>query len=174
MLREHIAAYGAPPLWVDIHSSTELESYPQNYRWQNGKVWFLILLHLKVALPRRIEESSSRRKGRVSSRRRLCRSSMVVKFSFLLIREIFREIFNFGFCEIREKFGEIQNYIVKISRNTKFWQHNFEFSEIWGKFSQNTKLKISRKRKFRSHPTYVGVVWGGGELAGTALAYPPH
>ena len=37
---------------------------PQNYRWQNGKVQFLIRLHLKVALPRRIEESSSRREER--------------------------------------------------------------------------------------------------------------
>ena len=28
----------------------------QNYRWQNGKVRFLIRLHLKVALPHRIED----------------------------------------------------------------------------------------------------------------------
>ena len=41
---------------------------PQNYRWQNGKVGFCIRLHLKLALSRSIEESSSRREGRVSSR----------------------------------------------------------------------------------------------------------
>ena len=43
----------------------------QNYRWQNGKVRFRIRLYLKVALPRHIEESSSRRERRVSSRRQI-------------------------------------------------------------------------------------------------------
>ena len=33
-------------------------------------------------------------------------------------------------------FREIQNYFVKISRNTKFWQNNFEFSKIQGKFRE--------------------------------------
>ena len=40
----------------------------QNYRWQNGKVRFRIPPHLKVALPRHIEESSSRQEGRVQSK----------------------------------------------------------------------------------------------------------
>ena len=40
-------------------------------RWQNRKVRFLIRLHLKVALPRHIEESSSRWEGRVSRRRQI-------------------------------------------------------------------------------------------------------
>ena len=40
-------------------------------RWQNRKVWFLIRLHIKEALLRHIEESSSRREGRVSSRRQI-------------------------------------------------------------------------------------------------------
>ena len=44
------------------------------FRWDHRikddriEVWFLISLHLKEALPRHIEESSSRREGRVSSR----------------------------------------------------------------------------------------------------------
>ena len=45
--------------------------FPQNYRWQNEKVRFCICLHLKVALPCRIEESSSRQEGRVSSRQQI-------------------------------------------------------------------------------------------------------
>ena len=52
--------YGFQLCW-NASSSTLLYGFQsQNFRWQNGKVWFLIRLHLKVTLLRRIEESSSR------------------------------------------------------------------------------------------------------------------
>ena len=48
------------------------------------------------------------------------------------------------FREIFLEFQEIQNHFVKISRNTKFWQNNFEFRDIRGKFNEITKTKISQ------------------------------
>ena len=52
--------YGFQLCW-NASSSTLLYGFPsQNFRWQNGKVCFLIRLHLKVTLLHRIEESSSR------------------------------------------------------------------------------------------------------------------
>ena len=38
------------------------------------------------------------------------------------------------FKEIFLELHKIQNYLVKITRNTKFWQTNFEFREIRGTF----------------------------------------
>ena len=45
--------------------------FSKNYRWQNGKVRFLICLHLKVALLRCIEESSCGQEGRMISRQQI-------------------------------------------------------------------------------------------------------
>ena len=54
--------------------------------------------------------------------------------------------------------GWLQNSIVKISQNTKFWQNYFELHEIQGKFRETRKLKVYQKfckitkTKFRSDP----------------------
>ena len=46
---------------------------------------------------------------------------------------------------------------------TKFWQNNFEFREIWGKFSKTQNLKFHEITKTKIlQPPYVGVEWGGG------------
>ena len=65
----------------------------------------------------------------------------------------FRGIFNFMFKEILLELHKIQNYLVKITRNTKFWQTNFEFREIRGTFRETRNYKFAKiqKRTFRSH-----------------------
>ena len=73
----------------------------------------------------------------------------------------FCEIFNFMFREIFLKFREIKNYCVKISRNTKFCQNNFDFCEIRGKFRENeikNFVEISQNYKNEiSQQPYAGV-----------------
>ena len=63
----------------------------------------------------------------------LIQSSIVAKFFYVVFRVIFLQ------------FREIKNYLVKISRNTKFWQNNFNFSRNTKKISQNTKYNIMWK-----------------------------
>ena len=41
------------------------------------------------------------------------------------------------FRKIFLKFHETKNYFVKISENTKFWQNNFDFREIFLEFREN-------------------------------------
>ena len=53
----------SPPVWLPHRIIDD--------RMEKYQVWILIRLHLKVLLLRRIEESSSRWKGRVSSRQQI-------------------------------------------------------------------------------------------------------
>ena len=89
----------------------------------------------------------------------------------------FSEIFNFMFSEIFLQFCKIKNYCVKILRNTKFCQNNFDFREIQGKFRENkikNFVKISRSYKNEiSQQPYAGVECGGGRRASTAIEYSP-
>ena len=96
-------------------------------------VWFRIRLHLKVALPRHIEESSSRREGRVSSRRQMVQEQ--------------------GGCEI---------FVFIISRNyyfiTNFLGENYANIEGWR--GRNTMLlslpsEASRQMSLCTYPVLI-------------------
>ena len=104
--------------------------WSQNYRWQNGKVRFLIRLHLKVALPNRIEESSSRREG--SRRRQIAKFliSCLAKFSSNLAK----------FKIVLSKFCETQN-----------------FEKIILNFAKCGKIFCETQNKKSLQPPYVGV-----------------
>ena len=95
----------------------------QNYRCQNGKVRFLIRPHLKAALLRRIEESSIRREGRVSSRRQIVQEQGGCKIYFFCnFAKFFRKFliscfikFSLNFAKFKiilSIFCKIQNYFV--------------------------------------------------------------
>ena len=62
------------------------------------------------------------------------------------------------FKEIFLELHKIQNYLVKITRNTKFWQTNFEFREIRGTFRETRNQKFRENTKTNiSQPLYVGL-----------------
>ena len=157
---------------------------PQNYRWQNGKLWCIYRHHLKVALPHCNEECFSRRDCAADGR--LCRSRVAAKIFVFLISRNCREIFNFLFRQTLLKFCEIQNNFVKILCFAKFfilcfttfYSNTVKFRKI-----QNNLVKILCFEKFlqccfaatlcRSGGGGGGGSGEGGGSAGTALGHLP-
>ena len=56
--------------------------------------------------------------------------------------------------KLHSSIGWLQNSIVKISRNTKFWQNYLEFHKIGGKFCETWNSKFRKSFAKFSQPPY--------------------
>ena len=128
---------------------------PQNYRSQNGNVWFLIRLHLKVALPAcraTLKNLLADGRGGWVADGRLFIIRVAAKFSFLCFAKIFSNFAKFKI--ILAKFCKTPNFDTIVLNFAKF-KENFAKHENFAKFLRNYEYE-----NFAATPVWSGVRGG--------------
>ena len=93
-------------------------NHSENSRWQNGKQYKRKTNSAQSALEWRASQGCTGPSPHLTT----------------LLHRVAANFLILCFAKIFVAFCKIQNYFLKILCFAKFWQNNFEFCEIWGKF----------------------------------------